>query len=460
MGKEFDVVVVGGRCAGSPLAALLARAGLSVALVEQATFPRDTLSTHTFQSAAIAFLGRLGALDALRATEAPVVNHLDLRQEEFRARMPWPCRPGDAGGVLSVRRFLLDPILMEAALEAGAEVWMGAKVTALVRDRGRVTGVRVVRDGSEQGLEARLVVGADGRNSTVARLAGARKYNLTPNERFMYWSFFAGADPGADPTVILHRWSGTFVTALPADSGLYLVLALPGLSELPRFRQRLEESYLEYIGRCDPVARALSGARRVGKIFGMLRWEGFFREATGPGWVLAGDAGHFKDPSPGQGIQDAFRQVESLAPAIVGAIGTSPSALDEALAGWARWRDRDAHEYYWLAADFGKAGVPPAVGQEIAQRLYEQGKMDSFLDLFNHRSAPSQVLTLPRVAGATARLLARRGCDRRALLGEVGALAAEDIRRKRLARHPRYVPRETPVHAAGPAQGEDDDAGV
>jgi hypothetical protein len=266
VGREFDVVVVGARCAGSPLAALLARAGLSVALVERARFPRDTLSTHTFQSAALAFLQRLGVLSAVRATGAPVVNHLDLRQGEFRARVPWPRLPGEAGGVLSVRRLLLDPILMEAARDAGAEVWMGAKVTALVRDCGRVTGVRVARDGPAQALQARLVVGADGRNSTIAQLAGSRRYNLTVNERFMYWSFFVGADPGAEPTVILHRWSGNFVVAIPADSGLYLVLALPELSELPRFRHSLKESYLEYVRRCGPVAHALSGARRVGKI--------------------------------------------------------------------------------------------------------------------------------------------------------------------------------------------------
>jgi 2-polyprenyl-6-methoxyphenol hydroxylase-like FAD-dependent oxidoreductase len=457
MHKEFDVVVVGGRCAGSPLAALLARAGLSVALVEQARFPRDTLSTHVFESAALAFLNRLGVLSALRATRAPIVNHLDIRQEGFRARVPAPQRPGDVGGAMSVRRLLLDPILAEAAAEAGAEVWMGAKVTALVRDRGRVTGVRVARNGSEQSLEASLVVGADGRNSTVARLVGARKYNLTTNERFFYWSFFEDADPGAEPTVIFHRWSGTFVLAIPADSGLYQVLAIPELSELPRFRQNLEENYLEYVRRCDPVAQALSGARRVGKPFGMLRWEGFFREATGPGWVLAGDAGHFKDPAPGQGIQDSFRQVEFLAPAILGAINKSPSALDEALAGWARWRDDDAGEHYWLAADLGKAGLAPAVLPEIAQRLYERGKLDSFTDLFNHRSLPSKVLSPPRVLAATARLLARGGCDRRALLGEVGGLIAQDIRRKRLARHPHYVPLEASMDA-GPTEVEDDHA--
>ncbi len=311
MGKEFDVVVVGGRCAGSPLATLLARAGLSVALVEQATFPRDTLSTHIFESAALACLNRLGVLSALRATGAPIINHVDIRQEGFRALVPTPQQPGDVGGGMSIRRLLLDPILVQAAVQAGADVRLGAKVIALVRDRGRVKGVRVAHNGSEQALEARLVVGADGRNSTVARLAGSRKYNLTPNERFIYWSFFEGADPGPEPTVIFHRWSSNLVIAIPADSGLYQVLALPELSELSRFRPSLEESYLEYVRRCYPVAEALSDARRVGKLYGMLRWEGFFREATGPGWVLVGDAGHFKDPSPGQAFKTRFARSSS-----------------------------------------------------------------------------------------------------------------------------------------------------
>jgi 2-polyprenyl-6-methoxyphenol hydroxylase-like FAD-dependent oxidoreductase len=205
--------------------------------------PRDTLSTHIFETEALAFLNRLGVLTAVRATGAPMVNHVDVRQEGFRARVPAPQRPGDVGGTMSVRRMMLDPILLEAAAAAGAEVMMGAKVTALVRDGGRVTGVRVAHDGSEQALAARLVVGADGRNSMVARLAGSRQYNLTPNERFAYWSFFEGADPGPEPAVIFHRWSGTFVVAIPADSGLYQALALPDLSELPRFRQNLEESW-------------------------------------------------------------------------------------------------------------------------------------------------------------------------------------------------------------------------
>ncbi len=439
MAECLDVVVVGARCAGSPLATLLARRGLRVAVVEQATFPRDTLSTHYFEARALAFLNRVGVIEQIRATGAPFVGRNDVRFDDLEYVARIPQRPGDVGGGVSVRRMLLDPILADAAAAAGAELHMGSRVTGLVRDRGRVAGVRIGRDGSERTLRARLVVGADGRNSTVARLAVARKYNLTPNQRFAYWSFFEGAEPGPDPAFIFHRWDDRVVLGAPADSGLYEVVVIPDLRELPRFRGDLVGSFMEYACSCRPVAQTLSNARRVGRIFGMLRWEGFFREATGPGWVLAGDAGHFKDPSAGQGIQDAFGQVDALAPAIATGLEGSPEHLDRELTAWRRWRDRDAAEYYWLATDMGKAGRAPAVQGEIMTRILAQGKIDMATDLFNHRSRPSRVLTPQRLLGATGRLLARPGSNRREILGDVATLVAENLKRRRLDRWPRYA---------------------
>jgi hypothetical protein len=126
-------------------------------------------------------------------------------------------------------------------------------------------------------------------------------------------------------------------------------------------------------------------------------------------------------------------------PAIATALDGSEEDIDREMAAWGSWRDKDAAEHYWLATDMGKAGSTPAVVAEIERRLLEQGKIGTFLDLFySHRSRPSQVFTPPRLLGATARLLARRGCDRRALLGEVGTLLAEDFQRKRLNRKPVY----------------------
>jgi 2-polyprenyl-6-methoxyphenol hydroxylase-like FAD-dependent oxidoreductase len=114
MTESFDVVVVGARCAGSPLATLLAHQGVRVALVERAKFPRDTLSTHIFEAPGINVLGRLGVLDQVRGTGAEPIRRLDFRQDEYAARGDVPARPGDVAGAMSVRRFLLDPILADA----------------------------------------------------------------------------------------------------------------------------------------------------------------------------------------------------------------------------------------------------------------------------------------------------------------------------------------------------------
>ena len=435
----YDVVVVGARCAGAPLAALLARQGIKVAVVERARFPQDTLSTHIFQAPGIALLDRLGLTEQIRATGARYVDRVRARIEDVEFTVAWPQQPGDVGGVASVRRFVLDPILAAAAAGAGAELRMSTAVTGLLEDHGRVAGVRIVRDGRESMLKARLVIGADGRNSTIARLVGARKYNLAPNERFGYWAFFEDARPGPDPAILLQRWNDRFVIGCPADAGLYQVIVIPDLYELPRFREDLDGSFMEYALSSLPVAEVLTGARRTGKFFGMLRWEGFLREASGPGWVLAGDAGHFKDPAPGQGIGDAFRQADTLAPVIARALEGATEEIDRALASWGRWRDKDAAEHYWFAVDLGRAGTIPTPLPEVIARLIAKGRIDQYINLFNHRTTPSKVISSPRVLSATGRLLVRRECERRALLRELAEMVAEDARRKRLNQRPAYV---------------------
>jgi flavin-dependent dehydrogenase len=443
--ERFDVVVVGARCAGSPLAALLSAQGVRVAVVERAKFPRDTLSTHMFQAQALAFLDRLNVIDKVRATGAPFVKLVDLRLEDFAFNAAFPQRPGDVGAVASVRRSVLDPILAQAAAEAGAELRMGATVTGVVKDGDRVTGVRILQDGAESTLTARLVVGADGRSSAVAGHVGARRYNLEPNERFAYWSFFEGAQLGPDAPFVLHRWNDRFVIACPSDTGLYQVVVMPEMTELPRYRDDLEGNFMQHARSCGPVAETLTGARRVGKFFGILRWQGFFREPSGPGWVLVGDAGHFKDPAAGQGIGDAFRQSEALVPAIVRGLGDSDAALDQATAEWGRWRDWDAIEHYWLATDMGKAGRAPVALPEVGKRLLAAHGLPPLIELFSHRGRPSQVFTPPRLAAAMGRALARPGSDRRALLGEFRGLVAQNARRRMLYRRPAYeVVADTP----------------
>jgi flavin-dependent dehydrogenase len=453
MTSQFDVAVVGARCAGSPLATLLAREGLEVVVVERATFPRDTLSTHIFEADGLAFLDRLGLTDRLRGTGAPFMGRAENRTGDFHWSAPWPTRPADPGGMVSIRRFVLDPILAEAAEEAGAEVRMGTKVTGLVTEDGRVSGVRTDGAEGEQEIRARLVVGADGRNSTVARLAGARKYNVVPSEHALYWGYFEGARLG-EPTFVFHKWDSGFVVGCPTDGGLYQVQAFVPRADLAGFRRDLEASFMEHATRCAPVAEAIEGSRRVGKLLGMVRWEGFFRDAAGPGWVLAGDAGHFKDPAPGRGIGDAFMQAERLAPAIASEMGASPAAIDGAMGRFGRWRDEEFAEHYWFAADLGAADPVPAPLIEMLRRLDSQGQGGTVLEINNHRLRPSQVLTPPRALRATARALARPGADRRAVLRELRDALAGEMRRRWLRRRPEYVD-DPQAHAdAGPTEVE------
>ena len=168
----------------------------------------------------------------------------------------------------------------------------------------------------------------------------------------------------------------------------------------------------------------------------------YLRESAGPGWVLVGDAGHFKDPVPGQGISDALRQVDRLAPAIVEGVGSGGGqALDKALAEWWRWRDEDAAEKHWFAADLARAGRVPPVFVEILKILRSTpGGLDGFFDIFNHRVRPSQILTPARLAAATGRLLTEGHEPRRNVLVQTGQIMRDDVLRRRLNRHPAYSP--------------------
>lgn len=447
---HHDVVVVGARIAGAPLAAHLARAGLSVAVVDRARFPSDTASTHFFQASAVASLGRLGVIDRLLATGAPWLEIADMRLGDFTAQVPWPTQPGDPGPGLCVRRTVLDAILVDAAREAGATVHTGTRVTGLVEAGGRVAGVVADSEGRERRLLAPLVVGADGRSSKIARLVEARAYNVSPNERFGFWGYYENATWSAPAVVHMLRWEREFVVACPTDSGLYMVAMLLPLEDMAAFTPDVEGSFDARVASYDRLAEALDGARRVFRPRGISAFSGFFRESAGPGWVLTGDAGHFKDPSPGQGISDALRQGERLAEVVIGAGGVA-AATDKELAAWWRWRDRDAREMHWFARDLGGGGPVPAVFSEVLRGLSrEPDGMRRSLDVFNHRERPSKLLTPARLLGAAGRLIASGQHRPGAVLNEVKDVVTEEVRRRWRNHFPAYAP-EAPVPEADPA---------
>jgi 2-polyprenyl-6-methoxyphenol hydroxylase-like FAD-dependent oxidoreductase len=412
----LDVIIVGARCAGSPLAIQLARAGLRVCLVDRAGFPSDTPSTHAIQPIGVEILDRLGVLDSLRKV-APTIERGRVVLDGTRIEVD---RLSDLVGapMMSARRVTLDAILLDAASEAGAEVRTGTTVTGLVEERGRVCGVTTTNGE----LRAPLVVGADGARSTIARLVGAREFHRTAPGRIFLWAYLEEVDPANDG-LWLGKTADYGYLATPTDDGLFMVAVVPDIDRRDEVRAGRQAVFDAGLPQWPELHASLEGARRVGPVQMMSRWHGFFRESAGPGWALVGDAGHFKDPTPGQGISDALRQSVELARAI-------ERGGDDALRDWWSWRDRDAWEMYWFAHDLGASGPTPLVFREIIRRAAaDPALIRGMMGVLNHDVAPSQVfrpaLALRSVAGA----LNRWPGARRQVLRETRAIARNRVRR-------------------------------
>ena len=165
-GAAYDAIVVGARCAGSPTAMLLARAGQRVLLVDRATFPSDTVSTHAVHAPGVAALRRWGLLERLDATGCPPLRTYSYDFGPFTISGPPNPVDGDVCYAYGPRRTVLDKLLVDAAAEAGAEVREGFVVEEVVFDNNAVTGLRGHAKGGKTVTEsARIVIGADGRNS-------------------------------------------------------------------------------------------------------------------------------------------------------------------------------------------------------------------------------------------------------------------------------------------------------
>jgi menaquinone-9 beta-reductase len=426
--KRFDVVVVGARCAGSPLATMLAQRGLRVCLLDRARFPSETPSTHIIQSCGVQVLDRLGVLEATLAAGAVPLDHLTMVVDDVVRIESTPDRAVFPHPALCIRRVTLDALLVDAAAHAGADVHTGVRVTGLTTEGGRVTGVETA---AGEAVQAQLVVGADGRHSTIASLVGASEYHVASPGRMFAWAYFEGAD--REGHVRIGRQGQLGYLAAPTDGGLYMAAIGVNMADQAEFHADREANFAAGIRAWPELADLLAGGRRVGPIRVFTNWHGYFRQSAGPGWVLVGDAGHFKDPSPGQGIGDAFRQVEQLALAIEDGLGNTDP--DAATHRWWRWRDDDAYEMHWFARDMGAPGVSSPFNTQFMREVARDPEgAQLLLRVFNHEVRPSQVITPSRVARAAARALLDKPSHIGATLREIVTAAREDRRRHRQRR--------------------------
>lgn len=364
MGDRYNVIVVGARCGGSPTAMLLARRGHRVLLVDKATFPSDTLSTHFIHQPGVACLARWGLLERVAATGCPPVRSMRFDVGPFALEGSPPPVDG-VTDAYCVRRTALDTILVEAAADAGAEVRTGFSVDEILTDAGRVTGIRG-RDAATPVTEtAAIVVGADGRNSLVARAVAAPSYHEHPTLTCAYYSYWTGV---AVDRAELYARPDRMIIAAPTNDGQIFTIAYWPTAEFPRVRSSIEASFWEAVDLIPTLAERLRAGTRTERFRGTGYLPNFFRRPHGDGWALVGDAGYHKDPLLALGISDAFRDAELLADAIdAGLSGRQP--LGDALAGYEARRNAAAGQGYQNTVQFARLQPPPPDMQPLLAAL-------------------------------------------------------------------------------------------
>ena len=311
-----DVIVVGARCAGAPLAMLLAQAGKSVLLLDRARFPSDTLSTHWVLRQGIDLLADWDLLDSLTATGCPPIHRIRMTFGDI-VLSGMPSSPTGPAVTYAPRRIVLDDILVRAARGAGAEVREGVAVNGVLQDGGAVIGVKGTEDGKPFTERAHLVVGADGRNSTIARAVGAGLADdrgaLTATT-YAYWSGIGTT--GVETQVSSSRG----VSMWPTHDGLTVVGLMMPRKNFLSLRKPAEQVYLDTLGQGGELSEQLREGTRETPVRSATNLRNCYRHSHGPGWVLAGDAGYHQDPLGAHGISNAFSDADQLARAILRAL--------------------------------------------------------------------------------------------------------------------------------------------
>ena len=380
---------------------LLASAGYRVLVVDRATFPSDTISTHLIHPPGVAALRRWGLLERVTATGCPPIHTYCFDLGPFMISGS----PGTDGTPVAYgpRRTVLDKLLVDAAAEAGADVREGFTVSELVFDNGRVTGMRGHgKSGRTVTEHARVVVGADGVHSLVAQAVRPDRYHDKPRLQCSYYTYYSGLPMDGRYEVYIRPDRGFGV--IPTNDDLTLVIGGWPIAEFDANRKDIEGNYLRIFDLVPPFAERIRAARREARFVGTAV-PNFFRKPYGPGWALVGDAGYNKDFITAQGIADAFRDAELCATAVHEAF-SGECSFDDAMARYQSTRDQHVRPMYEFTTQLATLEPPPPELARLLQAVHGNPEaMDAFVRVNAGVMSPAEFFSeenVERILAATA----------------------------------------------------------
>ncbi len=315
--RGYDVIIVGGRPAGAALAAHLGKRGVRVLIVDRATFPSvpSVPSSPVIYPSAMRLLDELGIDEATYGDEHGRMHHLAFEFVPWWSTVLTMPRVAGRDYVRGIDRQSFDQLLWEnLARFSSVERRSGFAVRDVLRDeRGRVSGI--VGGSPEERISADMVVGADGRFSVIARCVRSPVIEDAPSHTstvyFAEWEDVAPPPDGMHGAHVCTNGRGLDVLFF-AMPGRRFSVNTHARSDRVDIGGDAQRYYLDTIRSMPAAARRLGGARRVTEVVGMKRIGNGYRQASGPGWALVGDALHYKDPVDGQGIYDALLEAKLL----------------------------------------------------------------------------------------------------------------------------------------------------
>lgn len=404
----YDAIIVGARVAGAPTAMLLARKGYKVLLLDKANFPSDTLSSHQLQVPGGAMLKKWGLLDKVISTKPGIVPTARFDLVPFVISGSFPAVDG-VDFVCCPRRFILDKILVDAAVEAGVELRENFITEEILFENGRVAGIKGrTKSGTTVEEKARFVIGADGKNSLVAHAVKAPSYNEKPALTCGYYSYWSGVPVTGGEMYGRGRRS---IGVWPTNDGLTVIYMAWPVEEFNRFRSDVEGNYLKTIELIPELAERVHSGKRVERIMGSASLPNFFRKPFGPGWTLAGDAGFVLDPLTGAGIGHAFRDAQTLSDAL-DACFSGQQSEESALEKYQKTRDAAVKPLYDFTVEIASMQPPKYEQNLLFEKLqHNQDAADRFFGLLTG-SVPAHEFFAP---GNLFRILGMRGMAKIAL---------------------------------------------